>query len=375
MINKRKLFKFFIFIFLMIGMVLSIFVISSNKIKVYADEITTYEVLKTALASANSNTTITVGNAIEIPNGETLDGNGATVRVPVPKINEDGTLNDSCSGWGVFFISDSSNVEICNMTIMGGCPEDDPEHWYEEYEKAAISAKGSSYLKLTNVTLTRSYRGLYTDYEAKVEMHNCNVVRNAAEYGGGIYSCGTLLMDGCSLSENRSLSSEGGGGALENQGLFIANNTVIVNNYSTECGGAINGVGNMYLINCTVTGNASETDKKGAGISVRRGTFYAVNSIFTDNYRKNGSTLFREDIAVQSAGTYNIKLINCIYSAINENGIDSNCLEKTNCYVDTECNTATSYRNSGVLNRTGGYTDSFNHPVAMTKTFGKPELY
>ncbi|MCR5461617.1 MAG: hypothetical protein K6E87_00975, partial [bacterium] len=386
MINKGKLFKFFSFIFLMTGMVLSIFVISSNKIEAKAaeTEVSDLDGLQNALSTANENTTIIVKNRININSNIELNGKGATVTVPSPFINEDGTLNAdidygyidnvSCSKYVVFNIS-NAEVTISNMTIMGGYPEDDYENdlFYSEYERAAVSVD-NAYLKLTNVTLTRSYRGLGLNSGAKVEMHNCNVVRNAAEYGGGIYSNdnGTLLMDGCSLSENRSLSDGGGGGAIENHGLFIANNTVIVNNYSTECGGAINGLGDMYLINCTVTGNASETDCPGAGISVRQGEFYAVNSIITDNYRKNG-TLFREDIAVYYVYEYNIKLINCIYGAITDE--ESINLVKTNCYVDTEYKTATSYRYSGVLNSIGGYTDPFYHPAAITKTSGKPELY
>ena len=74
--------------------------------------------------------------------------------------------------------------------------------------------------------------------------------------GGAIRNNGTLVLDGCIVSNNHTDGSNQGGGAIENQGKLYASNTTFSGNYSSEIGGAINNYqGSLYLSECTFINN------------------------------------------------------------------------------------------------------------------------
>ena len=74
--------------------------------------------------------------------------------------------------------------------------------------------------------------------------------------GGAIRNNGTLVLDGCTVSNNHTDGSNQGGGAIENQGTLYASNTTFSGNYSSEIGGAINNyMGKLYLSDCTFINN------------------------------------------------------------------------------------------------------------------------
>ena len=236
---------------------------------------------------------VVVTEAIELSDGTVLDGKGKTVRIEKPNITEMGTLASGGSNCRVFNIVRSANVKISNMTIIGGSSSN----------MGAVYVNSSAKLTMEHVTVTRSYRGVWIDNNATVIMKDCNIVRNIALYGGGILcSGGTLIMDTCSLSENRSTSPSGGGGAMEinGGGKLYANNVIIANNCSSEIGGAINNYQSyIYLMNSTVTGNVTTTAtygaKAGGGIGVNSANgFYAVNCYFADNYYINNRNIYNK---------------------------------------------------------------------------------
>ena len=194
-------------------------------------------------------------------------------------------------------------------------------------------------LEMRHVTITRSQGGLFTAFGTKAYVENCNLVRNARYCGGGLYNRGFLVMVGSSLSENRSLSSAGGGAAAENQGDMYMNNCVICNNGSTEVGGAINQfnsgniqAGNgritrLYLMNSTLTGNfSSYTSDGGGGIGSHANTtctnldIYAVNVLLCNNYYYNtaNQTLTDSDFFVKDGTTMaDNNLLYSVYGRIN----------------------------------------------------------
>lgn len=314
--------------------------------------VSTLEELKTALASADSSTEIVVSSAIALTDGTDLDGKGATVRVAVPYIGEDGKVlgSGAYSTTGVFTVS-SGNVVIRNMTVMGG---------YTDNNSAAIDQMGGTF-KLYNVTLTRSNRGIRVG-SGKCLMSGCSIVRNVCGYAGGalISSGATMVMDGCSLSENRTTQTNGGGGAVEVNGKYYANNTIISNNCGNECGGAINDYnGNCYLMNCTITGNIGKYGSNmGAAI---RGTNvpYAVNCIFADNYN-TVSGMVKMDI-----GGYPY-LYNCAYGAVN----GTTNVDSSTCKTAGDSDVAAGYRTDSILKLTNEYSEAFSHPALVSKTGG-----
>ena len=339
--------------------------------------VSTLAQLQDALATADDTTVIHFENTINQGSVDdlVLDGHGATLCVSEPYISEAGRLQDDIATFiGPLFRSTTGKtVTLKNMTIMGGRNSD---------SSAAISIASQGMLNMDNVTITRSNRGIYLESEANAIITNSNIVRNAAPYAGGILcSGGTLVMDNCSLSENRSTSLNGGGGAIEVRfgGKFIANNTVIINNSSTEIGGAINNqIAEVYLMNCTVSGNVTTAGiYDGGGLGANTSTLgnYIVNSLFIDNYfyDQNSKSFSRSDIGYYDARS-NVTFINSVASAAPVRTEGYGSYTEISSTIDPSSSIATNYRNDTILipyARTG----NFVHPASLTKTNGVAALY
>ena len=129
-----------------------------------------------------------------------------------------------------------------------------------------------------------------------------NFDRNAG--GGAIRNGGTLLLDGCTVSNNHTDGSGQGGGAIENQGTLYASNTTFSGNYSNEIGGAINNYnGNLYLSGCTFTNNyttATNANWGGAIGNNSSNTLVLVNCTFSGN-KYGGSTGTANDLGIFNA--------------------------------------------------------------------------
>ena len=364
--------------FLLIGVVIVSNTFDSNAKQIsYAETITVsdLEELQNVLEDANYKTTIILEDSpIVIESKDvSLDGHGATIMVPEPFINLDGTLNDNPSDYGVFYFDDG-NFSLKNMTIIGG-----GENIYFAGWPAVYMDAGN--LTMENVTIANSNGGLHA-LSGNVALKNCNIIRNVREYGAGIWAgsgC-EMVLDGCSLSENRTTKS--GGGAMEISGKLFANNTVISNNSSAEIGGAINCYdGELFLTNCTITGNIT-TGGMDCGGGLGYNSEYAsviVNSIIEDNYYYNTSTneMIRSDIGVyRDIGSF-LSLVNCVYGDITG---ESSIVSSTDCKIDTNWETASGYREDGIMYTTRNehehkYTPDFKHPVLISKSIGKPEFY
>lgn len=349
-------------------------------------EVASYEELETALDLANENTEIVVTQCITLPDDTVLDGHGAIVRVVCPYVSEDGIVRDGeYSDYSVFELSGNKTATLKNMKIFGGKKVDNHGAVYGAvfvYEETTNIPT----LTMENVTISRSYRGLDNN-GGKVVLKNCNIVRNVCDYGGGILCAGgTIVMDSCSLSENYSIGIDGGGGAIEinNSGKLYANNTVIINNSSSEIGGAINCYNsNIFLANCTISGNVTTAADAyyGGGIGLNDNDslsngFYAVNTIITDNYHIVGNEKKRSDVGVYS-DTRN-GFISCLIGEIVVSpGIDpAPTINKYYCPdQDVSSTFAAKYRNDGVLIKDDAITIDFPHPAAISKTRGVAALY
>ena len=331
------------------------------------------------LAHANQYSEIIVPGTVVIEDGEVLDGHGATVRVENTFLDEQGWKRSSGNYSAIrnlFVLEENHTATIRNMTIMGGNTDDDYDH--DNHIVAAILNEG--FLTMENVTLTRSYRGFCNNGTAVLK--NCNIVRNAAMFGAGILDQGTLVMDGCSLSENRTFDGYGGG-AMEIKGsaTLYANNTVIVNNSSAEIGGAINCnmESTIYIMNSTIAGNVTtHNDQSGGGIGLNNGRATIVNSLIVDNYYYDDYSEYPYGIRSDISDVFNdssLSMMNCVYSSEPNNVFDPTIYY---CDVDDTNESAHSYDDRGVLYEGAGgdtYTENIVYPKSLSKTPGKPELY
>ena len=233
---------------------------------------------------------------------------------------------------------------------------------------------------------------------------DCNIVRNANWYGGGILNFakansdntysdgGIVVMDRCSLTENQSLGPAHGGGAAENQGKMYINNCVVANNASTEIGGGINNCkgGDLYILNSTFTGNITTSDEYGitAGGAIGNaggaGNVYIANSILANNGYDTGEYVDNASLGRYegASGEHYCHLANTAIDATA--GMDR--LDGTNLTVRVD-GLFNGYREDGIIaaggkpvevdeNTTINKSSNFTHPsVAVPEIYGSTQPY
>ena len=141
--------------------------------------------------------------------------------------------------------------------------------------------------------------------------------------GGGpaINNSGTIVLDGCTIS-NCHVNNSNGGGAIENlsSGKLYAINTTFSGNYSGEIGGAINNYkGSLYMSGCTFTDNYTTKSNAyyGGAIGINRGSeVRLINCAFSGN--KYGTNTGTNDIGVYYQPT-NYTIAGCTGATIASN--------------------------------------------------------
>ena len=144
--------------------------------------------------------------------------------------------------------------------------------------------------------------------------------------GGGpaINNSGTIVLDGCTIS-NCHVNNSNGGGAIENKsnGKLYAINTTFRGNYSGEIGGAINNYkSSLYMSRCTFTDNYTTKSNAywGGAIGINGGSeVRLINCSFSGN--KYGTTTGTSDIGVYSKPT-NYTIAGCTGATIASNNGD-----------------------------------------------------
>ncbi|MCR4593835.1 MAG: FIVAR domain-containing protein, partial [Clostridiales bacterium] len=320
--NAKKIFS----LILSIALVLTTIPMMTFVANAQTVSVGTLQALKNALEDSSVDEII-VTTTITLTDGTNLYGNNKTVRAQVTGVDEQGIVQTG-STYNVFETAANATVHLYDMTVMGGSVT------------AIVNPTGKLYLD--NVTVTRSgsednagggiVNGVQRLVNNKNQNHktayvvltNSSVIRNVAKWGGGFLNYGTLIMDGCSLSENRSIDAHGGGGAGENQGYAYLNNCTVANNTSSEIGGGINVCkgGELYIMNCTFTGNVTYNSTTGGATF---GGAYgvndscvvkAVNSIFANNYYINKSTQAVTECDIGMYNSNNIYAYNSIVGVV-----------------------------------------------------------
>ncbi|MGF6989684.1 hypothetical protein M2150_000927 [Lachnospiraceae bacterium PM6-15] len=241
----------------------------------------------------NINDDIVVDDTINLSKSVTIQGNDNWIRVPEPGLHDSGILNGKASRFRVFSAQASGKeIAISNLKISGGSAQG-----------GAIYIGSNVVVSLNQVTITNSggsgYSGGGIYNRGKTYITDSVINRNGASYGGGFLnnSGATMVIENSSMSENRSLSSSGGGGAAENQGQLYVNNCTFANNKSTELGGAINDYQGMaYIMNSTFSGNVTYSTSYDGG-ALRGRASVVVNCLFAYNYRLFGGAYILDDYA------------------------------------------------------------------------------
>ena len=367
----------------------------------------TLDDLKTALQDPAIETII-VKKCITLEDGTVLDGQttgtkNKTIQVEVPFLPADGRVRiglaadgkttqiiepaeGDYSTYNLFKIEAGSKVTIKNVTLMGGFTGSRTVG--DEPSVGGIDNYG--YLEMIGVDMLRTGTALLNRPNARALLEKCNIVRNANWYGGGILNFservgntdnyingGTLIMEGCSLTENESLGPAHGGGAAENQGLMLLNNCVVANNASTEIGGGINNCkgGDLFVMNSTFTGNITTSEEYGTmaggaiGNAGGASHVHIVNSILAYNGYDD-----REAVVSSSLGRYSeaqevhSTMQHSVYDAVS--GLPQ--IDMTGTTKEYQ-GIFSSVQSSGIIaaGATGqdGITSSFDHPlVSRTET-------
>ena len=163
-------------------------------------------------------------------------------------------------------------------------------------------------------------RALYINSSATIMMKNVTLNGFDLNAGGGaIRNYGTLIFDGCTISNNHTDGSNQGGGAIENGSgaKLYAVNTTFSGNYSSEIGGAINNYnGKLYLGHCAFTNNYTTKSSAywGGAIGVNGGEVRVINCTFSGNkYNTNGGA---NDLGVYSTPSGGHTIAGCSGIAI-----------------------------------------------------------
>jgi len=216
-------------------------------------------------------------------------------------------------------------------------------------------------ISISNVTLTIDGNGkeLSTSSEirafsvassATVAFKDLTLTGFVSSGGPAINNFGTIVLDGCTIS-NCHVNNNNGGGAIENKGKLYAINTTFSGNYSGEIGGAINNFGgSLYMSGCT----------------------------FTNNYTTNSNAYYGGAIGINDGSE--VRLINCSFSGnkygTNTGTSDIGVFYKPENYTIAGCTGATIASNNGDIttNTTGtatlDYSDlsniSFTYTITVT---------
>jgi hypothetical protein len=292
--------------FLFIGII-----ISSSSHAVTTRNAGTYDELNTAITASSDGDIINFTNNIVVTDSVilnktlTLNGNGFSISVPRPGLDEMGRFNTTPSLFRVFVMNGvSKTVTLNNLKIKGG---------YESGSGGAIYNSGTSTSLIVNgctISNSKAFKGGGIANMGILYLYNSIIQRNAANYAGGLFNTGKdtsvagvkayAYVESSTIVENRSTSLVGGGGGVENKyGAYLYfNNSTVSNNQSTELGGAINNhtKSKLWFVNSSATGNVcygdTVTAKGGAICNNSKGSLTIVNSLFSHNYhRTTGTTI------------------------------------------------------------------------------------
>ena len=172
------------------------------------------------------------------------------------------------------------------------------------------------------LSTTSAIRAFKVGSSATVAFKDLTITGFVSGGGPAINNSGTIVLDGCTIS-NCHVNNTNGGGAIESSGKLYAINTTFSGNYSGEIGGAINNNGSsLYMSGCTFTDNYTTSSNAfcGGAIGINGGSeVRLINCSFSGN--KYGTTTGTNDIGVYSKPA-NYTIAGCTGATIASNDGD-----------------------------------------------------
>ena len=168
------------------------------------------------------------------------------------------------------------------------------------------------------LSTTSAIRAFKVGSSATVAFKNLTLTGFVSGGGPAINNSGTIVLDGCTIS-NCHVNNSNGGGAIENKssGKLYAINTTFSGNHSGEIGGAINNYrGSLYMSGCTFANNYTTKSNAywGGAIGINGGNeIRLINCSFSGN--QYGTNAGPSDIGVYSKPT-NYTIAGCTGATI-----------------------------------------------------------
>lgn len=255
-----------------------------------------FPTLAAAIAESNAQVFVLTSDIVEhatinVNTFYAIKGNGYEISVPVTGLSTAGIFNAEASNFTLFNVASGAELQINSAILKGGAPQ---------FVGGVITASARSNTLIVDSIITQSRArntgGGAIDNAGVLVINNSALTRNSAAYGGAILNRGSgkVIINASTLTENRSESNNGGGGGIENQGFMVINNTTFSNNFSTEIGGGINNAfsaAKLYVLNSTFSGNVGYGNTRAGGaIGINGSSAVLINNIFAYNYTRSSGT-------------------------------------------------------------------------------------
>ena len=244
-------------------------------------------------------------------------GKGGTVKLTnttIKKCKASGSSSDS--GGGAIF-AQGATVEMTDCTLTGNEAKSGGAIYAVKKDSTASTVtisggtiggtgEGEANKATGNGTGSDGGGGIYVGETCTLTMqNNAQVIGNTAKFNGaGIYTKGTLIMESCTITDNKTTGANnntGGGGVyVESGSVEIKDATKIYHNYTDASGGGIYvNDGTVTLKDATIGGeqlyDGTDSGKtKGnkaqfcGGIYVKNGTINMENCTLSSNTARNG---------------------------------------------------------------------------------------
>ena len=284
----------------------------------------------------------TVGNKIANTEGLIWVQNNGTLKAKGGQISYLSGVNGSVAVINGKASFDEINISNCSATGNGGA--------IYVADGGDLSFAGS----IASCSATGNGGAIYVDGGAsalisgKLKLDStysqCNITGCSAQYGGGLFTNGDVVVQHATISGNSATKSGGGIFANNNSSLIIGVDSNILNNTINVASGGGNtekyygaGVyakGQLYIFDATISGNnfSSTTNTFGGGLYTENISFEIINTSFQGNNAGEGGAIF------STGGVVDLQYCNFIGTIVGSEAKTNNTVKLSNCYANIyEC--------------------------------------
>ncbi len=159
---------------------------------------------------------------------------------------------------------------------------------------SAIFNNSTGALTITNSTIANNDGGGITNNQGVLNLTNSIVSSNTDTVGGaGVFNNGNMFLSNCTVSGN-TVNGGGGGGILNNAGTAVVINSTVSSNAADAVGAGGGGIYNratLQVVNSTISGNSASGSGGGGILNFNNATLAISNSTISNNRSGNGGGL------------------------------------------------------------------------------------